>query len=170
MSEKKSFWSTVPGVVTGLTGLLTAVVGMVTVLIQLDVIGGDGAAPPNAAVTTTVAGAPAGPATTTITGRLTAEPASVRLAATEREKAVTVRNNASASVTVLKPDTTGRDRSAFRVDDGCTNVTLRPGLSCTVKVHLNPSGPLKTYEAELVLEAREIAQVTAVPLQASTLL
>ena len=44
MSEsenKKSFWSSIPGLVTGLAGLLTGVVGLVTVLIQLDVIGGD---------------------------------------------------------------------------------------------------------------------------------
>lgn len=169
MSEKKSFWSTVPGLVTGLTGLLTAVVGLVTVLMQLDVIGGDSSspAPAPAGVTTTVAG---GLTATTVSGQLKAEPASLKLAATEREKALVVRNNTSALVTVLKPETTGRDQAAFRVDDGCTNVALRPGLSCTVKVQLNPSGPLKTYEAALVLGAREIAQATEVPLQASTLL
>ena len=42
MSENsRSFFSTVPGLVTGLAGVLTAVVGLITVLIQLGVIGGD---------------------------------------------------------------------------------------------------------------------------------
>ena len=49
MSEnKKSFWSSIPGLVTGLAGLLTGVVGLVTVLIQLEDLGfcekGDGPA------------------------------------------------------------------------------------------------------------------------------
>lgn len=175
MSEKKSFWSGVPGLVTGVAGLLTGVVGLVTVLIQLDVIGGsDDASTPAAGVTTTVAGqapvAGGGSTPTTISGRLTTDPATLKLQPNEREKSVTVRNSASANVTVLEPETTGRDRSAFKVDDGCTNVSLRPGGSCTVKVQLTPSGVLKTYQANLVLEAKEISQVTEVPIEASTVL
>ena len=176
MSEKKSFFSSVPGLVTGLAGLLTGVVGLVTVLIQLDVIGGkDGAATPAAGVSTTVAGqAPVAgggsTATTVNAGRLTADPTPLKLQPNEREKTVTVRNAASATVTVLKPETSGRDQSAFKVDEGCTNVSLRPGSSCTVKVQLTPSGVLKTYQANLVLEAKEISTVTELPIQASTIL
>jgi hypothetical protein len=176
VSEKKSFWSSVPGLVTGLAGLLTGVVGLVTVLIQLDVIGGsDNASTPAAGVSTTVAGqapvAGGGSAvTTTISGRLTTDPATLKLQPTEREKNLTVRNSASATVTVLKPETSGPDQSAFKVDEGCTNVSLRPGSSCTVKVQLTPSGVLKTYQAKLMLEAREITTVTEVPIEASTVL
>jgi hypothetical protein len=175
MSEnKKSFWSSIPGVVTGLAGLLTGIVGLVTVLIQLDVIGGDNDGTPNAGVATTVAGqAPAGgggAVTTTISGRLTAEPTPVKLPTGARETTLTVRNNATAPVTVLKPEYKGRDSTAFSVDSGCTNVALRVGASCTVKVQLSRSEPLKTYEASLVLEAKEISQVTEVPVTASTVL
>ena len=177
MSEnKKSFWSSIPGLVTGLAGLLTGVVGLVTVLIQLDVIGGDDADTPNAGVATTIApggGAGtggAGGATTTISGRLTAEPTTLKLGTGEREKTVTVRNQSNASLTVLKPEYTGTDRSAFSTDAGCTNVVLQAGRSCTLKVTLSPSGPLKTYKANLVLEAKEIQQVTEVPVEATTLL
>ncbi len=176
MSEKKSFWSSIPGLVTGLAGLLTGIVGLVTVLIQLDVLGGsDDAATPAAGVSTTVAGqAPAAgggaTATTAISGTLTATPASLKLQPNEREKNVVVRNSASATVTVLKPQTSGRDQAAFKVDEGCTNVSLRPGSSCTVKVQLTPSGPLKTYQANLVLEAKEMTTVTEIPIEASTLL
>lgn len=181
MSEnKKSFWSGVPGLVTGLAGLLTGIVGLVTVLIQLNVIGGDDGGAPKAAVTTTVApgpgvtattsGAGGGGVTTTISGRLGAEPTSLKLATGERAKTLTVRNNATAPVTVLKPEYKGRDSTAFSVDSGCTNVSLRVGASCTVTVQLAHSEPLKTYEASLVLEAKETSQVTEVPVTASTIL
>lgn len=175
MSEnKQSFWSTIPGLITGLAGLLTGVVGLVTVLIQLDVLGGDDAGTPNAAVTTTVVagatGGAGGGAVTTISGRLTAEPATLKLATGEREKTLRVTNNASGPVTVLKPEYTGRDSSAFTVDSGCTNVSLRAGASCTVKVQLSTTEALKSFEASLVLEAKEISQVTEVPVTASTLL
>jgi hypothetical protein len=174
MSEsKKSFWSSIPGLVTGLAGLLTGIVGLVTVLIQLDVIGGDDGGTPNGAVSTTVAGqAPAAGAggATTVSGRLAAEPTTLKLAAGERSKTLTVRNNATIPVTVLKPEYKGRDSSVFNVDSGCTNVSLRVGASCTVTVQLSRSEPLKTYEASLVLEAKEISQVTEVPVTASTVL
>ncbi len=174
MSEnKKSFWSSIPGLVTGLAGLLTGVVGLVTVLMQLDVIGGgDDAGTPNAGVTTTVVAGTAGGggSVTTVPGRLVAEPATLKLATGEREKTLRVVNNASAPVTVLKPEFSGRDSSAFSTDSGCTNVSLRAGASCTVKIQLSPGGVLKTYEARLVLEGKEIASVTEVPVTASTLL
>ena len=173
MSEsKKSFFSSIPGLVTGLAGLLTGIVGLVTVLIQLDVIGGGGddTGPVAAGGPTTVAPATGGPTTTAIPGRLTAEPATLKLQTNEREKSVIVRNSASAVVTVMKPEASGRDQSAFKIDDGCTNVSLQPGKSCTVKVQLTPSGVLKTYQAKLVLEAKEIVQVTEVPIEATIVL
>mgnify|MGYP000371384829 CR=1 FL=1 len=178
MSEnKKSFWSSIPGLVTGMAGLLTGIVGLVTVLIQLDVIGGDNGGTPNAAVSTTVAPGGtagttggAGGSATTISGRLAAEPTSLKLATTEREKTLTVRNLTNTSLTVLKPEYTGTDRSAFSTDAGCTNVVLAAGRSCTLKVTLSPTGPLKTYKANLVLEAKELPQATEVPVEASTLL
>ena len=176
MSEnRKSFWSSIPGLVTGLAGLLTGIVGLVTVLIQLDVIGGDGGGSPNAAVTTTVvpggtAGTTGGGAVTTISGRLTAEPTTLKLATNERTKTLTVRNLSNTSLTVLKPEYTGADRSAFSTDSGCTNVVLPAGRSCTLTVTLAPTGPLKTYKASLMLEAKEIPQPTEVPVEASTLL
>ena len=181
MSEnKKSFWSTIPGLVTGLAGLLTGIVGLVTVLMQLNVIGGNGGDSPSGGTTTTVPGGTAGnpgggntgggSANTSISGRLTADPATLKFGTGEREKTLTVRNSTNAQVTVLKPEYTGTDRSAFSTDSGCTNVVLQTGRSCTLKVTLSPSGTLKTYKANLVLEAKELQQVTEVPVEATTLL
>ena len=176
MSEnKRSFFATIPGLVTGLAGLLTGIVGLVTVLIQLDIIGGDDSDGSVAvsAGSTTIAPSGGGGGTTPATGvvRLTADPTLLKLQGTERDKSVTVRNASTTStVTVLKPELTGTDRSVFTTDAGCTNVTLRPGGSCTVKVLLAPAGALKTYNATLVLKASEFLSVTEVPIQASILI
>lgn len=177
MSEnKKSFWSSIPGLVTGLAGLLTGIVGLVTVLIQLDVIGGgNDSAKPAAGVTTTVApgttgNAASGAVTTTISGKLSAAPSPLKLATTEREKSITVTNDATGPLTVLKPQYTGDDKTAFSTDSGCTNVSLMPGRSCTMKVQLSSSSALKVYKATLVLEAKELPRATEVPVEASTLL
>lgn len=178
MSEnRKSFWSSVPGLVTGLAGLLTGIVGLVTVLIQLDVIGGDNhSAEPAAGVSTTVAPGTASTTaggvvvSTTISGKLTATPSPLKLATTEREKSITVTNDASGPLTVMKPEYTGDDKTAFSTDSGCTNVSLLPGRSCTVKVRLSSSSALKVYKATLVLEAKELPRATEVPVEASTLL
>ncbi len=111
----------------------------------------------------------AGGGATTISGRLAAEPTTLKLATAEPNKSLTVRNLTNATVTVLKPEYKGRDSAAFSVDSGCTNVSLRAGASCTVKVQLSRSEPLKTYEARLVLEAKEVSEVTEVPVTASIL-
>ena len=41
MSDKKSFWTTVPGILTGTAGIITALGGFLLVLSQLDLIGPD---------------------------------------------------------------------------------------------------------------------------------
>ncbi|HEB58440.1 MAG TPA: hypothetical protein ENJ01_04395 [Gammaproteobacteria bacterium] len=44
----KSFWATLPGILTGLAGLITAVVGLLIALNQIGVIGNPNATPPTA--------------------------------------------------------------------------------------------------------------------------
>lgn len=39
-AESKSFWTSVPGILTGITALVTAVAGLLTVLYQIGLIGG----------------------------------------------------------------------------------------------------------------------------------
>jgi hypothetical protein len=182
MSENKgSFWSSVPGLVTGLAGVLTAVVGLITVLIQLNVIGGDNDSGHTVAAggsaTTTVAGAtqgtvPAGGTTpTTEAGRLTVDPTSLTLKPGEHDKAIKVINpTRTATVTVLSPEITGTDKAVFQADAGCTSVKLGPGDTCTLKVLFAPSGPLRSYNATLVVKGDRGTPPTNVPIQASTIL
>lgn len=39
MSEKKSFWTTLPGILTGIAGIITALGGLLVILFQIGVIG-----------------------------------------------------------------------------------------------------------------------------------
>jgi hypothetical protein len=168
MSEKKrSFFATIPGLITGLAGLLTGIVGLVTVLMQLGVLGGDSDSTAPGAGTSLVPGAPS----TTEVGRLTVTPTLVRFQGTQRDAEVKVTNpTTTAKVTVLAPQISGPDRSVFKADAGCTNVLLDPGRSCTVTVSFTPSGPLKSYRADLVVSGDRGTPATEVPIEASSLL
>ena len=173
MSEnRRSFFATIPGLVTGLAGLLTGIVGLVTVLIQLGVIGGDdGNGTPNSVTTvagaTTAAGAGATP--TTEAPRLSVNPSTVDFKLGDPpNKKVTVRNETSTTtITVSSPQVTGSDRSQFSAT-GCS-APVRPGLSCELTVTFTPSGPLRSYQASLQITAPG-ARGEEVRLSASTLL
>lgn len=178
MSEnKKSFWSSIPGLVTGLAGLLTGVVGLVTVLIQLDVIGGDdsnGAAP---GVSTTVAGnaatssdgRPAGTPRTE-TPAFTLSASTLEFKPTDpREKSVTVRNTGAVPLTLSPPRVEGPDRTQFSATLGTCSGPVAAGSSCTMSVTFTPAGPLKTYSALLSVSAPG-APADEVDLKATTVL
>ncbi len=167
--DKRSFWASIPGLITGIAGLLTGVVGLITLGVQQGIIGKDSDSPATT-VTTATAGSGAGSTPTTEAARFTVDPTLVRLAATDREKTVTVRNTArSATITVLAPEFGGADRAAFRSDAGCTNVRLAPAASCTLKVLFTPSGLPRQYRASLVLKADGVTPVTEVPIETSLL-
>ncbi len=177
MSEnKRSFFATIPGLVTGLAGLLTGVVGLVTVLIQLDVIGGDdtngsvsvGAGP------TTIAPSRGGAATTTPTteqGTFTVTPNPLNFGpADPKEKVLTVRNTGRTKLTFLTPRVVGKDAARFTVPLGDCGAPLEANLSCTLRVTFAPSGPLATYEAAVQVQAPGAKEATEVKLTGSTLL
>ena len=178
MSEnRRSFWSSVPGLITGLAGLLTGIVGLVTVLIQLGVLGGGKDKPSSSAssgttvtlapgqTSSTVFGAAAGTTPTTERGRFTVSPTLLTLQSGDRQKPLTVKNASStASITVLAPDFDGPDKAAFKADAGCTNALLQPGASCTLNVLFTPTGILRSYSANVVVKASG-ADSTSVPIE-----
>jgi hypothetical protein len=179
MSDRRSFWATVPGLITGLAGLLTGIVGLVTVLIQLGVIGGKDkpsstatpattvtVAPGQTGSTTTVLGGAATGATpTTERGRFTVSPTLLTLQSSDRQKPLTVKNASTAtSITVLAPDFDGADKAAFKADAGCTNALLPPGASCTLNILFTPTGILRAYSANVVVKASG-ADSTSVPIE-----
>ena len=179
MSEtKRSFWASVPGLVTGIAGLLTGVVGLVTVLIQLNIIGGDKAGGDKAssdkpAVSATTL-APSGTTPTTAeVGSFTVAPKPVTFGPTDKVKTVTVKNTSdSASITLQPPRVTGDNATQFTAAfDTCSGAPLKPGLSCTLKVTFTPAGPLGNYKATLQVQpAAGAVRADEVPLTASSLL
>lgn len=174
MSEgKRSFFATIPGLVTGLAGLLTGIVGLVTVLIQLGVVGGDDASDSTSGgggTTTTVAqGAVGGPSTTEVP-RFVVNPTVLDFAAGgPRTKAVTVKNDSSVLLNVQSPEVTGTDRAQFSVSSGSCTSPVGPGRTCELSVTFSPSGALRNYQASLEVGALG-ARAQEVRITASSLL
>ncbi|HEX2119184.1 MAG TPA: hypothetical protein VHF91_08370 [Acidimicrobiales bacterium] len=183
MSEsKRSFFSTIPGLITGLAGLLTGIVGLVTVLIQLGVLGGDDSSSSSPGTTVTSAPAPGGQGavggggsggtTATDAPTFTVSPTTLDFQATDpRTKRVTVENTSStASIRVTQPRVTGEDASNFSVSLGQCSGALAPNLSCTIEVTFAPSGPLRRYTATLQVQATGAPRGDEVRLTGSSLL
>ena len=149
-TKSRSFWSSIPGLVTGLAGVLTAVVGLVTVLIQLDVIGGDDSSN-DTTTSSTRPGASATPSgggsggTSGQGGRSTPKfavsPTSVKLdTLLAKEATVTVSNTGSTALSVEAPELDGPGAAEFSVDaQACTTATVAVGRKCAIKVTYAPS-------------------------------
>jgi len=159
VSERKGFWSTVPGVVSGVAAILTAVVGLVTAGVQLGWFGGDDGGG-EGATTTTVAGRPgttgrggAGGSGTGASGgsaQLVADRARVTFAPLQsREMRVVVRNDGSAAVTLARPRITGADSDQYSATYTNCPTPLDPGESCTVTVTFTPT---KSGQSRATLE------------------
>lgn len=171
MSEgRRSFWSSIPGLITGLAGLLTGIVGLGTLAVQQGILGND-----STATTTTVApgSAAAGgaPSTTEVatfsvsTRTLDFQPADAR------EKPVTVTNTSNTALLMLSPPRiSGDDADRFTPSFGTCTAPLAPNLSCTMKVTFAASGALRRYSAVLQLQAAGVPRGAEVRLSATTIL
>lgn len=96
-------------------------------------------------------------------------PSTLVFQAAQRQKDVTVKNDGRTTVTVKAPTFSGSDPAPFSVDDRCSNKSLGPGSSCTVTVTFAPTGLLKAYKANLVIQAREVPAATEVAIQTAVL-
>ena len=173
MSEnKRSFFSTIPGLVTGLAGLLTGIVGLVTVLMQLNVIGGDQETRSTGSTADAPAGGGAGATTTTEAGTFTVSPSSLNFGPTDpKEKVVKVTNTSdSAKLTVEAPKVTGKDADRFTASRGDCSGPLAPNLSCNVRVTFAPNAALRSYEATVQIKATGAPRAAEVKITASSVL
>lgn len=177
---RRSFWSSVPGLITGLAGLLTGVVGLITLLVQQGVIGHDSANKSSSAgtsttVTSTVAGGTAGAApggNSTAGGRFGLSPGSLDFQPTDsKQKPVTIRNTGSTDLTNVQATVTGPDSKVFSVAIGDCTGRVVANLSCTVNVTFTPPpGALKKYTATLQVTASGATSGDEAALTATTLL
>ncbi len=160
MAEKGSFWSSLPGVLTGIAGLATAVVALVSLAVSQGWIGeggGDGADPAGG-------DAPI---------RLEVEPSAIEFqpVPTAREQTVRVINDGTGPFQVDEPEITGPDADQFEVDGSdCTRGSLPAGQSCEVVVVFDaPSTPGRS-SARLLVSANDQAQSVEVPIEATAVL
>lgn len=161
MADKGSFWSTLPGVLTGIAGLVTAVVALVSLAASQGWIGGGGS---------DGAGSPAdgdAPA------RLEVEPTAIDFppVPTSREATVTVINDGAGPFRVDEPDITGPDADRFEADGGdCTRDPVPAGRSCEVVVTFDPPSTPGRSSATLVVSVNDAEQSVEVPIEASAVL
>ena len=176
-----AFWSTTSGVVTGVAGTLTGVVGLATLAGQMGWMGGGGGDDPASSGAETAGEAAAEDAGNRLvedgdSARRDAEPefavtpGSVRFEALgARTTVVTVRNTGEAEVTVEDVIVDSGDADRFTVAAApCTATTLDPGRSCQVEVAFEPDGG-GSAKATMVVEVAG-APAQEVPLSAASLL
>lgn len=183
-----AFWSTTSGVVTGVAGTLTGVVGLATLAAQMGWIGGGDGGADGGADQASSRVETAGEAADEDAGNRLAEdgdaargdndaapefavtPTSVRFEALgARTTMVTVRNTGEAEVTVEDVTVDSGDADRFTVAAAaCTAATLDPGRSCEVEVGYEPAGR-GSARATMVVEVAG-APAREVPLTAASLL
>ncbi len=177
VSDGKSFWSTVPGVVTGMAGVISAIVGLLGISVQLGWIGGDGngnqASSSDGVSTTVAATVPGTPTTrsssptTTAKGEFAVEPASASFEPLKpKEAVVTVENTGDVPLAMRRP-TIDPASTAFTVAaEDCSSSTLPPGRSCDVTVVFAATQP-GDYTAKLVVAATNAPRQVEVDLKGS---
>ena len=165
MGKSGSFWSSIPGFLTGLAGVLTAVVTLVTLAYSQGWIG-DGPAED-----ATSAGAGGGGATASAP-EVGVDPESVRFRPTVLgavTETVTVRNEGDQAFTVDPAEVSGADAGSFAVDDDdCAGEALPSGRSCTMRVTFDPGG-IGDAEATLVVSVNGGQRSAEVALDAAGL-
>ena len=169
-TRSKSFWSTIPGLITGLAGILTALVGLGTLLIQVGVIGGDGDGDVN---TTTRPGATAAPragdgssgSDGSGSGRptFTVAPDDLKLTLGDKSGEVTVSNTGDTAFTLVA-EITGTSADQFTLRRGTCGAEVPENGSCTMTVEFKG---LVAATAELELTARGAAASQEVSLEGS---
>ncbi|MFP5319339.1 MAG: choice-of-anchor D domain-containing protein [Acidimicrobiia bacterium] len=181
VQEKKSFFSTIPGLVTGVAGLLTGVVGLITVSTQLGWIGGDdggGSGDEPAAESTATTGRSGGTAGPSGGGGTTV--ANLSFEATPRridfgglagdEQEVTVRNTGNGTVRFEPFTITGANRDQFRIGQNDCGTSLNQGRTCTVTVTFLKTRPGESTGTLVIQPAGTSPPAQEIPLKGTRLL
>ena len=158
MSKGKAFFSTLPGIISALAGLVTVIVGVLAISAQLggDDDGGDVGNGGSSATSSTLAaggggaGGSGGSNTPTASGRLSANPPRLTFAVlATKEATVTISHDADGRVALDQPKIDGTDSAQYSATSDCAP-SLDAGRSCTVKVTFKPTKTGK-FTAKLVV-------------------
>jgi hypothetical protein len=175
---KKPFWSSLPGVATGVAGVVSAIVGLFGMSVQLGWIGDDdGNGNGNGAVTSTVPGATSTTNSTVrgattlppaigLPGAFVVDPTAVTFEPLAgREATVTISNTGESPLTMRSPTITGSGAEHFEATDvNCTRGALSRAATCQIKVTFAPERSGQ-YTAVLVLTASNGARQVDVALR-----
>ncbi|MBA3267117.1 MAG: hypothetical protein H0T70_02525 [Acidimicrobiia bacterium] len=174
-TSHKSFWSSIPGLVTALAGILTGVVGLGTLLVQTGVVGDkdkandvpgvvDGTGDSDTPGVTSSAGASGAAEKVSFTVGVS----TVSLTGVKPEGVVTVTNQGNSTLTVKKPQLSGPDAGRFRVDaTDCTATKVPAGEACELTVTF--AGGLEPASATMTVSADGTSDTEKVTLQGSPL-
>jgi hypothetical protein len=150
MSEQKSFWSTIPGVITGTATVITAVLGL------LSILRGGSSTPTSALQSPQTSPSPSAspsPSTTDTPGSSSTVQAEARVTLTPRtvdfgthapgqasdELSVTLTNSGTREVVVQLVEVAGADASLFEItQDGCQGTTVQPSYDCQISLRFTP--------------------------------
>ncbi len=175
-TRSKSFWSTIPGLITGLAGVLTALVGLGTLLIQVGVIGGDDGdgtttARSRATATTRAGGASDdsddsdGSSAATGPPKFTVAPDKMKLTTSEKRDTVIVSNTGTVPLKLVT-EITGSGKDQFTLTKGTCGTDVPRSGSCTMTVEFEGGLAAK---AELVVKASGGSSAQQVQLEGSLL-
>ncbi len=171
-ASQKSFFSSVPGILTGTAGVVCAVAAVAGLAVQQGWIGGDSGG--SQATGTTAPGRSAQDGSGATDGArarptYSVSPTSLSFRpAGDSEANVKVVNTGEVSLRVQDPSVTGDDADRFEASRGSCDQPVEPGRSCELNVRFMPR--TGTFEAILVVTASGAARATEVPLRATGLL
>lgn len=167
---EKSFWSSIPGMITGIAGLLTGAAALLGLLLQLGVIG-DKDKTSNTETTSPAEGDGSTQSSVATAPTFSVSPTAVNLdQLLAKESKVTVKNTGEASFEVDSPVLRGGDAAQFAVRDlGCTGTEIGPGDSCEMMVTFTPKAGGR-YSATLVVSVSGAAKPSEVALRGAAAL
>ena len=177
--SRKSFFSSMPGVITGVAGLLSAVAAVGGLAVQQGWIGDSGSSDSGTVQTgrtnsgagggSTGGGGTGDEATSEKAGSFEVDPSSVVFQPVgSRDAKVKVSNTGDVPIEVESPTLTGADADRFDADDGSCSGALDPGRSCQLEVTFKPA--TGRFEAVLVVSADGAPKSAEVPIRGSAVL
>ncbi len=165
--SRRGFFSSVPGLITGVAGLLSAAAAVGGLAVQQGWIGDDDSGSTSRTGSTSRPGATAGGTEATEEeGSFDVDPSSVTFQPVgSRRVSVKVTNTGDVPLEMEPPTVTGADAERFDADRGTCSGTLRPGRSCELEVTFEAA--TGRFEAVLVVEADGATRASEVPIRAN---
>lgn len=154
MSQKKAFWSTLPGILTGTATVITAAIALFGTLSNSGKNG--------------TGGAPAGEPAASVSPETVGFGKQGLIQSTPQ--AVTVTNSGGSDLKIGKVGIAGEGKGVFRVvQDTCASQLLAPGSRCQINIRFAP-GSLGSFLATLEIGHNARGNPTMVPLSGEAIL